>query len=85
MDTLEQQYRAFVCSDDCHPNRYTSFTTRTWWGRKRWGVTDQHMGVHLSRLCRDQESLHHWLVALRTMELRERWASETRAQRGAPA
>lgn len=74
-------YRAFDCGDTCHPDRYTPFTTRTWFGRKRWGVTDQHMGVRLSRLCKDEESLHHWLVALRSMEVRERWSIEGQARR----
>ena len=76
-------YKAFACGDSCHPDRYTSFTTRTWFGRKRWGVVDQHLGIRLTRLCVDQEALYHWLVGLRTMELRERHAMENRAKRHA--
>lgn len=65
-------YRPFACGDDCHPVRYATFTIRTWFGRRRWGVTDQHMGRRLSLLHRDPEANHRWLVALQTMELRER-------------
>ena len=72
------QYKAFDCGDDCHPDRYTAFTTRTWWGAKRWGVTDQHMSRRLTRICKDRLELHEWLVQLRSMELRERWARQDR-------
>lgn len=69
------------CGDDCHADRYVSFTKRTRFGVKRWGVRDEHTGKPLSRLCRDELELYHWLVSLRTMELRFRWAKADRASR----
>lgn len=69
------------CGDDCHPERYVRFTKRTRFGAKRWGVRDEHTGERLSRLCRDELELHNWLVSLRTMELRFRWAKEDRTSR----
>jgi hypothetical protein len=74
-------YKAFDCGRDCHPDRYTEFTTRTRLGRKRWGVRDNHMAMNLSRLCTDTLELYNWLVCLRTMELRERQYTE---QQNAP-
>lgn len=76
-------YKAFDCGDDCHENRYVSFTTRTWWGSRRWGVVDQHMEQRLTRICRDRLELYHWMAQLRTMELRERWAREDRPRQHA--
>jgi hypothetical protein len=73
-------YKAFACGDHCHPDRYTSFTTRTWFGRRRWGVFDQHLGSRLARLCNTSEALEHWMASLRTMELRERQSMQNRRQ-----
>ncbi|MFJ8677202.1 hypothetical protein [Streptomyces sp. NPDC093589] len=69
------RYEPFACGYDCHPDRYTSFTKRTRLGQKRWGVRDNHMQVNLGRLCNGELELYHWLVSLRTMEIRERWSS----------
>lgn len=69
------QYKAFDCGDDCHPTRYATFTTRTWWGGKRWGVIDRHMGVRLRRRCTSSEDVEGWLGFLLRMELRERHAA----------
>ncbi|MEU3656507.1 hypothetical protein AB0E67_27600 [Streptomyces sp. NPDC032161] len=69
------------CGDNCHPERYVPFMKRTRLGMKRWGVRDEHTGRSLSRLCRDELELYHWLVSLRTMELRLRWAMADRFSR----
>jgi hypothetical protein len=65
-------YKAFACGRRCHPDRYTVFTTRTWWGRKRWGVRDNHMGIRLTRLCSTFEAAERWRITLTMMEMRER-------------
>lgn len=69
-------YRAFACGENCHPIRYTAFSTRTWFGRKRWGVFDRHIGVRLARTYKSREALHPWLMSLQRMELRERGRKE---------
>ncbi|MEU1078597.1 hypothetical protein ABZ404_39060 [Streptomyces sp. NPDC005878] len=77
------RYKAFDCGDDCHPVRYTTFTKRGWFGRKRWGVFDHHHGERLNRLHTDEEALHNWLEALERMEFRERCFMENRERRRA--
>jgi hypothetical protein len=79
LEPSTRPYKAFDCGDDCHPIRYAAFTTRTWWGSKRWGVTDRHMGVRLSRLCKSGDDVESWLGFLLRMEIRERRATEKRA------
>lgn len=65
-------YEPFTCGRLCHPDRYTVFATRTRWGRKRWGIRDNHMGINLTRLCTSSEAAELWRIHLATMELRER-------------
>ncbi|MGW0014600.1 hypothetical protein ACWDVX_33230 [Streptomyces tendae] len=75
------QYETFACGRRCHPDRYTVFSTRKWWGRKRWGVHDNHMGVNLARLYMDFEAAESWRVRLATMEMRERHHTDWLARR----
>ncbi|MEV5451557.1 hypothetical protein [Streptomyces sp. NPDC052535] len=74
-------YETLACGRRCHPDRYVVFTTRTWWGRKRWGVHDNHMGVNLTRLYTDLEAAEDWRVRLAMMEHRERQHSDWLARR----
>lgn len=71
-ETSGPQYEPFACSDDCHPERYTVFTTRTRLGMKRWGIRDNHMNLRLSRLCKSKLAVEEWRIRLATMEWRER-------------
>lgn len=75
-DASTPQYEAFACGRRCHPDRYVVFTTRTWWGRKRWGIHDKHMGINLSRLRTSFEAAEMWRINLATMEMRERQSSK---------
>lgn len=68
----DPQYETLACGRRCHPDRYEVFSTRTWWGRKQWGVHDNHMGANLTRLYMDFEAAESWRVRLATMEMRER-------------
>ena len=62
----------YACGYDCHPERYTVFTTRTRLGMKRWGIRDNHMNLRLSRLCKSKLAVEEWRIRLATMEWRER-------------
>ncbi|WP_330328157.1 hypothetical protein [Streptomyces pseudovenezuelae] len=73
-ESSPSMYKPFACGRDCHHDRYVIFTVRTWWGRKRWGIHDNHMGVNLTRLCKSFEAAESWRFTLAMMELRERQA-----------
>ncbi|WP_331764825.1 hypothetical protein [Streptomyces sp. NBC_01238] len=70
--TSVPEYEPFACGRRCHPDRYTVFATRTWWGSKRWGVRDNHMGIKLTRLRPSFETAESWRISLAMMELQER-------------
>ncbi|MCX4571541.1 hypothetical protein OOK48_35055 [Streptomyces viridodiastaticus] len=67
-------YKLYACGYDCHPERYTVFTTRTRLGMKRWGIRDNHMDIRLSKLCKSRYAAEAWRISLATMEIRERQA-----------
>ncbi|MGW7398118.1 hypothetical protein ACWGH7_16655 [Streptomyces cyaneofuscatus] len=67
-------YTAFACSNECHPQRYSILATRTWYGLKRWCIHDTHMGVRLTKLCKNKYAAETWRGQLEIMEIRERQA-----------
>lgn len=80
-ESASPQYEAFACGRDCHYDRYTVSAFRTWWGRKRWGVRDNHMEINLSRVVASVEAAEIWRINLAMMELRERQYTDRQGAR----